>query len=127
MNALSALMPRAGAEPLPSNLEGACRAFEKEFAQLVFRKMREAMVPASGSGSSAFARETAHGMLDGQWAELASRGEGLGLWRSLLQELDPAVKSSPTEADQGDRDAGARRVAGGRPLGRKPEGTSELP
>lgn len=114
MNAVSHLLPRTGAEPLPANLEGACRAFEKEFAQLVFRKMREAMVPASGSGSSAFARETAQGMLDGQWAELSSRGEGLGLWRSLLQELAPAVKSSPPEADQGGTEAAPRTEAGPR-------------
>ena len=69
-------------------------ALEKEFAHLVFRKMREAMVPAAAPGSAGFARQTAEGMLDAQWAELASQGEGLGLWRALYRQLEPeAVKS----------------------------------
>lgn len=83
------------AEPLPGNLEGACRALEKVFAQMMFQKMREAMVPASSSGADGFARASTEAMLDGQWAELASTGEGLGLWRALYRQLDAAAVKSP--------------------------------
>lgn len=87
--------------PLPRDLEGACRALEKEFATLLFQKMRQAAVPRSGSGSGGFARETSEALLDSQWAELASQGEGLGLARALLRQLAPeAVKSGPPGADQ---------------------------
>lgn len=86
--------------PLPRDLEGACRALEREFALLVFRTMRRAMVPRSSKGSSAFARETAYGLLDAQWADLASRGEGLGLWKAMLRQLGGAVKETRAGADQ---------------------------
>jgi Rod binding domain-containing protein len=91
----------AASEPLPGDLEGACRALEKEFAHLVFHKMREAMVPKASPGSSGYARQTAESMLDAQWAELASRGEGLGLWRAMYRQLEAeAVKSGPLGVDQ---------------------------
>lgn len=80
---------------LPKDLEGACRALEQEFGTMIFRKMREAMVPQSSKGSSGFARDTAQGLLDSQWAQLASQGEGLGLWRTLCRELTPAAVKSP--------------------------------
>lgn len=111
--AATALLYAPGGQTLPEDLEGACRGLEKEFAILVFRKMREAMVPRSGEGSMGFARETTEGMLDAQWAELASQGEGLGLWRALLRELEPGeVKSSSPGAEKTPRDAGYRREAG---------------
>jgi Rod binding domain-containing protein len=88
-------------QPLPENLEGACRALEKVFVQLVFQKMREAMVPDGSGGADGFARTSAAGMMDAQWADLASQGEGLGLWRSLYRQLDPeAVKSAGATPDQ---------------------------
>jgi Rod binding domain-containing protein len=88
-------------KPLPKDLEGACRALEATFAGLVFRKMQEAMVPKSSRGSAGFARETTEAMLTTQWAELASQGEGLGLWRALYRQLEPqAVKSGPAPADE---------------------------
>jgi len=102
----------AGAGPLPRDLEGACRALEKEFANLLLQKMRQAMVPNSRSGSDGFARETAESLLDSQWAELASQGEGLGLWRALVRELGPGeVKSAPPAADQGIRTGASREGA----------------
>lgn len=119
----------AGAEPLPRDLEGACRALEKEFANLLFQKMRQAMVPRSTAAAGGFARETAETLLDSQWAELASQGEGLGLWRSLVRELGPeAVKSGPPAADQGSRAGAFPRGTGGaseagRPAPRAPSGS----
>ncbi len=100
-------------KPLPEDLEGACRALEKVFAQMVFQKMREAMVPAGSGGADGFARTSAAGMLDAQWAELASQGEGLGLWRSLCRQLDPeAVKSADQTPDQWVRGTPHRTEAG---------------
>ena len=99
--AASPLLTGGADKPLPEDLEGACRALEKVFAQMVFQKMREAMVPDGGGGADGFARTSAEGMLDAQWAELASQGEGLGLWRSLYRQLDPeAVKSADKMPDQ---------------------------
>lgn len=86
--------------PLPKDLEAACRSLEQEFGTLVFRKMREAMVPQSSKGASGFAQDTAQGLLDSQWAQLASQGEGLGLWRTLCRELSPAVKSPAGKAEE---------------------------
>ncbi|MBE0617098.1 MAG: hypothetical protein IH608_04130, partial [Proteobacteria bacterium] len=106
MNATSlyAVGRGAGTEPQPRDLEGACRALEKEFANILFQKMRQAMVPRATAGSDGFARETAEALLDSQWADLATQGEGLGLWRSLVRELGPeAVKSPRPAADQGFR------------------------
>ncbi|MDF1554466.1 MAG: hypothetical protein P1P84_15450 [Deferrisomatales bacterium] len=100
-------------KPLPEDLEGSCRALEKVFAQMVFQKMREAMVPAGSGGADGFARTSAEGMLDAQWAELASQGEGLGLWRSLCRQLDPeAVKSPGGTPDQWSRGTPHRTEAG---------------
>lgn len=101
---VTGLIPSAAAptnQALPRDLERACRALEKEFARLVFRKMRQAMVPKSSSGSAAFQRDTVEGLLDSQWAELASQGEGLGLWRAMYRQLEPAaVKSASHGADE---------------------------
>ncbi|GAB4246645.1 hypothetical protein [Deferrisoma sp.] len=105
--------------PLPKDLEGACRALEKEFALLVFRTMRKAMVPP-GRGPDGFAKETAYGLLDDQWAELVSQGEGLGLWRSMMEQLE-RVKETGAGAEEKGREAEDRteadpgRVAGPRP------------
>ena len=97
---------------LPKDLEGACRALEQEFVTLVFRKMREAMVPKSSDGTASFARETTQSMLDLQWAQLASQGEGLGLWRTLYRELEPRdVKSDPRVADERAREETHRMEA----------------
>ena len=91
----------ANVETLPKDLEAACRSLEEAFSTLVFRKMREAMVPTTSKGAAAFARETSQSMLDSQWAHLASQGEGLGLWRTLYRQLEPAsVKSKGESADQ---------------------------
>ncbi|MHB8766473.1 MAG: rod-binding protein [Deferrisomatales bacterium] len=111
MNLLTPATAKTWTEPLPRDLEGACRALEKEFAQTLFRTMRQAMVPRSSAGSTGFARDTAESMLDGQWAELASQGQGLGLWRSLMNQLEPEVKSPVAAADEGIRDVGARTEA----------------
>lgn len=106
------LVPGTAEQPLPEDLEGACRALEKVFAQMMFQKMREAMVPASSSGADGFARSSAEGMLDSQWAELASQGDGLGLWRSLYRQLSPdEVKSAPAAPDQWTRGNPLRRDA----------------
>ena len=95
----------AGPDPLPTNLEQACRAFEREFVQLLFREMRRATLPTETGGSAGFARQTAQSLLDGQWAELASQGEGLGLWRVMLRQLEgDAVKSPGSGADQDGED-----------------------
>jgi len=100
----------------PADLKSACRALEQEFARLVFGKMREAMVPRSSDGSNGFARDTTAALLDTQWAELASQGEGLGLWQSLCRQLErDAVKSSPREADQRTRTETFRKEAGHEP------------
>ncbi|GAB4263484.1 MAG: hypothetical protein Kow0092_14430 [Deferrisomatales bacterium] len=107
------LAPTVGPAPgqsLPRDLEGACRALEREFAALVFQKMRTAMVPSPRTGGSAFARETAESLLDAQWAELASRGEGLGLWRAMYRQLSE-VKSPPEATDQRSRGSAVRREA----------------
>jgi Rod binding domain-containing protein len=99
---------------LPRDLEGACRALEQEFVTLLFRKMREAMVPKSSNTTAGFARETTQGMLDLQWARLTSQGEGLGLWRALYRELQPqAVKSGPDAADQRGRQGSHGKEAAG--------------
>lgn len=111
-----ALGPSGPGAPLPRDLEGACRALEKEFATLLFQKMRQAAVPRSGSAGGGFARETAEALLDAQWAELASRGEGLGLARALLQRLAPQeVKSGPPGADQRLEAGADRKEAGHEP------------
>ncbi len=103
-------------QALPEDLEGACRALEKEFALLVFRKMREAMVPRSGEGAMGFARDTSEGMLDAQWADLASQGEGLGLWRALMRQLEPSeVKSGSPGAEKTRMEAEYRKEAGHEP------------
>ncbi len=95
----------AGPDPLPTNLEQACRAFEREFVQLLFREMRRSTLPTEAGGSAGFARQTAQSLLDGQWAELASQGEGLGLWRVMLRQLEgDAVKSPGSGADQDGED-----------------------
>lgn len=110
-----AAAPSGPGAALPRDLEGACRALEKEFATLLFQKMRQAAVPRSGASGSGggFARETSEALLDAQWAELASQGEGLGLARALLQRLAPgAVKSGPPQADQR-LEAGAHRKEAG--------------
>ena len=102
-----------GSDPLPESLEGACRALEREFALLVFRAMRKAMVPQTAGGSDGFARETAYSLLDSQWAELAVQGEGLGLWRAMVRQLgEPGVKEPASPADQGGKGAGDRTEAG---------------
>jgi len=77
----------AGASALPTDLKGACKALEKEFAQIVFSKMRQALSIKTSKGASQYAKETTGSMLDGQWAELATRGEGLGLWREMYRQL----------------------------------------
>ncbi|MBI5445539.1 MAG: rod-binding protein [Deltaproteobacteria bacterium] len=93
---LSPLTPLAApsfASELPRDLEQACRGLEEAFAQLVFSKMRQAITPKGALGSS-FAQQTALGMLDAQWAHLASQGEGLGLWRALYRQLAPSMIKS---------------------------------
>ncbi len=111
--ASGAAVAGAGSDPLPQSLEGACRALEKEFALLVLRAMRKAMVPQGAGGSNGFARETAHSLLDSQWAELAVQGEGLGLWRAMVRQLGGAdVKEPGPPADQGGKEAGHRTEAG---------------
>ncbi|MBI5017394.1 MAG: hypothetical protein HZB55_18145 [Deltaproteobacteria bacterium] len=101
ITALATTFATPSAEPLPKDLEGACRAFEQQFSALVFRKMREAMVPKAAKGSSGFAQDTAQGLLEDQWARLASQGEGLGLWRALLRQVDSAgVKSPAPKAEE---------------------------
>lgn len=85
---------------LPRGLEEACRALEEEFAQIVFGKMRQAMIPKSSKGTD-FGQETASSMLDQQWAHLASQGEGLGLWRALYRQVAPTmIKSGETGTDE---------------------------
>lgn len=85
----------------PKDLESACRALEKEFVRLVFQEMRATVSPSTGGAAAGFAREATEGMLDDQWAELASRGEGLGLWRTMVRQLsDEEVKSDRPNADQ---------------------------
>ncbi|NOY46241.1 MAG: hypothetical protein GXP50_12445 [Deltaproteobacteria bacterium] len=108
---LGAAVAAVGNEPLPSDLEGACRALEKEFALLVFRSMRKAMVPKSTDGATGFAEETAYALLDEQWAELATQGEGLGLWRAMMRQLE-GVKKSRGEVDQESEGASAPVDAG---------------
>ncbi len=103
---LGAAVAAVGNEPLPKDLEGACRALEKEFALLVFRSMRKAMVPDSSDGATGFAKETAYALLDEQWAELATQGEGLGLWRAMMRQLE-GVKKSGDGVDQKSRGASA--------------------
>jgi Rod binding domain-containing protein len=101
ISAVASTLAAPSSKPLPKDLEGACRAFEGEFSAMVFRKMREAMVPKSSKGSSGFAQDTTQELLDSQWAQLSSQGEGLGLWRSLCRQLDPApVKSPAGKADE---------------------------
>lgn len=82
----AALSPRMDA--LPENLEGACKALEKEFALLVFSKMRQALSTDTSSGASKYAKETTAAMLDEQWANFATQGEGLGLWRTMQRQLE---------------------------------------
>ncbi len=92
--------PVPDAMKLPDNLEGACRALEAEFTTLVFSKMRQAMVPKGALGGG-FANDAIQGMLDAQWASLASQGEGLGLWRTLYRQLENiGVKSDAAGADE---------------------------
>lgn len=90
LGAVASQLASQPAQALPKDAEGACRALEAQFTTLLFRTMREAMVPASRA-SSGFARETTQSLLEGQWAELSSRGEGIGLWRTLLQQVEPAA------------------------------------
>lgn len=100
--ALAAQFAAQPAKELPKDAEGACRALEAQFTTLLLRRMREAMVPKS-STSSSFAMETTQGLLEEQWAALSSQGEGLGLWRTLLNQLEgaqPAVKPEPAGAEK---------------------------
>jgi Rod binding domain-containing protein len=94
------------ASELPRDLEGACRALEEAFAQIVFSKMRQAMIPKGATGND-FAQQTALSMLDAHWAHLASRGEGLGLWRALYRQMAPPVIKSD-QAGTEERSGGDR-------------------
>ena len=80
-----------GSDPLPKDLKGACKEMESYFFNMMLRTMRQAMVPNSSKGADSFAKETANSMLDGEWAKLATEDEGLGLWKSMYEQLAPAA------------------------------------
>jgi len=106
------LLSGASQAPLPKDLEGACRALEKAFTQIMFQEMRKSVMPSTGGGAGGFARTSTEGMLDAQWAELSSQGEGMGLWRALYRQMDPeSVKSSAGEPDEWPRGTPHRKEA----------------
>lgn len=122
-------------QPLPRDLEKACRSLEEAFVTIVFRKMHEAMVPKTSKGSSGFARETTQGMLDAQWAHLSSEGEGLGLWRALYRQLEPsAIKSAGRKDDETGLEKttpqrlerGRSRLYGGQPRSARTNGPGHI-
>jgi len=90
-----------GVDPLPSDLKAACREMERYFYDILIKSMRQAMVPQTSKGADSFAKETSVGMLDEQWARIASEQDGMGLAQSMFNQLSPegaGVKPNPQPA-----------------------------
>lgn len=103
MESVAAATAAIGTEPLPSDLKGACKELESYFFNLLLKSMRQAMVPNGSKGADGFAKDTAYAMLDGQWARIASENEGMGLWKTMYEQLEPAatgVKSPSPKAEK---------------------------
>lgn len=98
---------------LPSDLEGACRAMEQQFMELVLDSMRKAFIPASSKGSDGFSKDMSMSMLEGEVAKLSSQNEGMGLWKLMYDQLDPKVNGVKSEKDSAEKtDGGIVRKMG---------------
>lgn len=73
---------------LPSDLKGACKAMEEQFIVTLLSTMRKSALASQSKGSLGFSKDVAYSMFDGQVAKSAVDGEGVGLWRTMLDQLD---------------------------------------
>ncbi|HBZ53915.1 MAG TPA: hypothetical protein DEO88_00790 [Syntrophobacteraceae bacterium] len=80
---------RAAAEQ--KKLKGACEEFEAVLTNIMFRTMRET-IPKGDQDSHDSAMELYESMLDETVAKEISHGPGLGLGKTLYQQLIPQVK-----------------------------------
>ena len=93
-----------GMSDLPTDLKGACRAMEEEFTQLMLSTMRKAFLAENPKGSMGFSKDVTFSMFESQMAKLSSEGEGLGIWKSMYEQLSPKteVKSEKSAAEKND-------------------------
>jgi len=103
--ALAGLRSRATADPGAATAEAA-RQFEALFVQMMLKSMREAG-DVFGDGSDTSYRD----MFDQQIALEMTRGQGLGLARSLTQQLAPPAPATDSLRAVAARDFIAAREA----------------
>lgn len=74
---------------LPKDLEGACRAMEQQFMELVLDSMRKAFIPSDAKGSAGFSKDMSMSMLQTEVAKMTTQNEGMGLWKVMYDQLAP--------------------------------------
>lgn len=92
-----------GESDLPQNLEGACRAVEQQFMEMVLDSMRKATLGSAAKGSLGFSKDLSMSMLQTEVARLSSQDEGMGLWKVMYDQMKDAgggVKSENTPAEK---------------------------
>jgi Rod binding domain-containing protein len=103
INALSKSMPEPGIKnDLPTNLDGACRAMEQQFMEIILSSMRKAFTQDTSKGSSSFSKEISYSMLDTEVARMSSQGDGMGIWKMMKEQLEPqdGVKTENGSAEK---------------------------
>lgn len=84
-----AINPGANQSDLPTDLKGACKAMEEQFIVTLLSTMRKSAMASNAKGSLGFSKDVAYSMFDGQVAKSSTEGDGIGLWRTMLDQLDP--------------------------------------
>ncbi len=91
------ILEKAVGEKDKEQLKEACRQFESMFIGMMYKQMRTT-VPKSELLPASFARETFESMLDDEFAEKASKGQGIGLadmlYKQLSKDMENIYKSS---------------------------------
>ncbi len=92
-----AVLEKAVGEKDKEQLKEACRQFETMFIGMMYKQMKTS-IPKSELLPTSFARETFESMLDDEFAEKASQGQGVGLadmlYKQLSKDMDSIYKSS---------------------------------
>ncbi len=82
-NALKA----AAAEKDDEKLKQACQDFESYFIQIMFKEMRNTTMTGQGLIPTSNAEEIFRSMLDEEFSKEAAKGEGMGLAKTLYEQM----------------------------------------
>ncbi len=80
-----------------NRLEDAARGMESLFIQKIFHEMRESTNPEWDITGASHATQTYQELLDTELSKELSKGQGMGLWKALYNQL--SAKETPSPAD----------------------------